>query len=121
MDIVPTLADICGVPLQHEIDGRSFRKLLVEGGQAPFDHPVFHMWLQGKTKECMRHGDWKLVRDVAGRPFELYHMKTDPHEKQDLAAKQPEKLLEMIKVLEAHMKSAQRVPWRRPTTEEGAR
>ena len=117
MDIVPTLADICGVPLTHEIDGRSFKKLLLEGGQTQFEHPVFHMWLQGKTKECMRHGEWKLVRDVAGTPFELYDLKADPHEKQDLAAEHPERLNKMIAVLETHMKSAQSVPWRRPSLE----
>ena len=116
MDIVPTLADICGVPLNHEIDGRSFKTLLLKGGQTQFEHPVFHMWLQGKTKECMRHGDWKLVRDVAGTPFELYNLKADPYEKQDLAAQHPERLNKMIAALKAHMRSAQRVPWRRPSS-----
>lgn len=116
MDIVPTLADICGVTLKHEIDGRSFKKLLLDGGQAQFEHPVFHMWLQGKTKESMRHGDWKLVRDVAGTPFELYNLKADPYEKQDLAAQHPERLNKMIAVLETHMEAAQSVPWRRPSS-----
>lgn len=118
MDIVPTLADICGVPISHDIDGRSFKRLLLEGHQKQFEHPVFHMWLQGKTKECMRHGDWKLVRDKAGTPFELYNMKLDPYEETNLAKQEPKKLNEMIKVLELHMKEAQRVPWERPKAEE---
>ena len=114
MDILPTLADICGVPIKHEIDGRSFKKLLLEGKQEQFEHPVFHMWLQKGTKECLRHGDWKLVRDKPGGPFELFNMKVDPYEGQDLAKKEPERLKAMIGVLEAHMAAAKKVPWKRP-------
>jgi arylsulfatase A-like enzyme len=114
MDIIPTLADICGVPIKHEIDGRSFKKLLLEGKQEQFEHPVFHMWLQHGTKECLRHGDWKLVRDKPGGPFELFNMKLDPYEGEDLAKKEPERLKAMIKVLEAHMAAAKKVPWKRP-------
>jgi arylsulfatase A-like enzyme len=116
MDIVPTLANICRVPINHEIDGRSFKKLLLEGKQEQYEHPVFHMWLQKETKECMRHGDWKLVRDKAGTPFELYNIKNDPSEKQNLAKQQPEKIKMMIKVLESHMIKAQSIPWKRPKT-----
>ena len=116
MDIVPTLADLCGVPIQHKIDGHSFKQLLLEGNQKPFDQPVFHMWLQGETKESMRHGDWKLVRDKADTPFELYNIKKDPYEKMNLAQQQPERLNEMISALESHMREAKSVPWQRPQT-----
>ena len=118
MDIVPTLADLCGVAIQHAIDGRSFKQLLLEGHQKPFGQPVFHMWLQGETKESMRHGDWKLVRDKAETPFELYNIKKDPYEKMNLAQQQPERLNEMISALESHMREAKRVPWKRPQTEK---
>jgi len=114
MDILPTFAEICGVPITHQIDGRSFKKLLLEGQQEQYEHPVFHMWLENKTKETMRHGDWKLVRDQAGTPFELYNIKSDPYETKNLATQHPEKLQEMIKVLEAHMHKASLVPWKRP-------
>ena len=62
----------------------------------------------------MRHGDWKLVRDQAGTPFELYNIKKDPYEKANLAEQEPKRLNEMIGALESHMKEAQRVPWKRP-------
>lgn len=113
MDIFPTLAEICGVTVAHRIDGRSFRKLLLEGQQDQYERQVFHMWLQGKTKETMRDGDWKLVRDEAGTPFELYNIKADPYEKTNLAGQQPEKLREMIKALESHMQETSRIPWKR--------
>ncbi len=118
MDILPTLAELCGIPIEHEIDGRSFKGLLLEGRQMPFTQPVFHMWLQNGTKEAMRHGDWKLVRDDPADPFELYNLKNDPYEATDLATEQPERLEQMIRELEVHMEEAQKVSWRRPETEE---
>jgi arylsulfatase A-like enzyme len=114
MDIVPTLADICGVPIDFDIDGRSFKKLLFEGKQTQFEYPVFHMWLQGETKECMRHGDWKLVRDQAGTPFELYNIKSDPYEKINLAQQEEKRLQDMVGALELHMNESKRFPWKRP-------
>jgi arylsulfatase A-like enzyme len=119
MDIIPTIAELCGVEIGHEIDGRSFAQLVTTGAQEQLEHPVFHMWLQGKTKEAMRHGDWKLVRDKAGTPFELYNMANDPYEKTDLAKANPAKLDEMKQVLLAHMKRAQAVPWKRPPQSGG--
>jgi arylsulfatase A-like enzyme len=118
MDIVPTLADICGVPINHDIDGRSFKTLLLAGHQEQFEHPVFHMWLQGKTKECMRHGDWKLVRDKADTPFEIYNIAMDPYEKKNLVKQETRRLSEMTNALELHMKEAKRVPWKRPEADK---
>ncbi len=100
--------------IKHEIDGRSFKKLLLEGVQEQFQHPVFHMWLQRGTKEAMRHGDWKVLRDRPRAPFELYNIKKDPQEKTNLAKQEPKRFKEMVKALEAHMKAAKRVPWQRP-------
>jgi len=113
MDMVPTLADLCGVPIPYKIDGRSFAQLLLTGRQAPFEQPVFHMWLQKTTKEAMRLGDWKLVRDKAGTPWELYNLKEDPYETTDLAKEQPERLQKMVRMMEAHMARARTVPWQR--------
>ena len=118
MDMLPTLADICGVPIKHKIDGRSFKQVLLKGTQKPFPQPVFFMWLQKGTKEAMRHGDWKVVRDKPGTPFELYNLKDDPYEERDLASKQPERLQKMIKVLEQHMADMQKIPWRRPENDK---
>lgn len=115
MDILPTLADICGVPIEHKIDGRSFKTLLLKGTQEPFDGPVFHMWLQNGTKQAMRDGDWKLVQDNFKRKrYELFNIKEDPYEKEDLARKNPERLDKMIETLEAHMEEASKVEWQRP-------
>ena len=38
----------------------------------------------------MRFGDWKGVKNGPDQPVELYDLKTDTAEKNDLAAKKPE-------------------------------
>jgi len=113
MDLIPTLADLCGVPIAHPIEGKSFKPLLLEGAQPAFDRAEFFMWFQRTNKEAMRQGDWKLVRDEAGSPFELYNLKNDPLETTDLANAEPQRLEEMTKALEAHLAAAKEIPWQR--------
>ena len=72
------------------------------------------MWLQGFTTEAVRYGDWKLVRDRNNKPLELYNMKDDPQEKKNLAKSNPEKYDELLKLVNAHMKKAKAIPWKRP-------
>ena len=115
MDILPTLAEMCNISIPHEVDGDSFKQLAMTGKQTEFDRAVFHMWLQKTTRESIRHGDWKLVRDQQERPYELYNIKDDLSEKTNLATIMPEKVGEMARVLQAHMARAKAVQWQRKT------
>jgi arylsulfatase A-like enzyme len=114
MDLIPTLADLCQVPIDHKIEGLSFKKLLLTGNQPAFDRPEFYMWLQNTTKQAMRLGEWKIVRDDIGATVELYHLKNDPLETTNLAVAEPERLKQMTKTLDAHLAAAKEVPWQRP-------
>lgn len=115
MDILPTLADIAGIPIEHEIDGRSFKQQLLKGTQDAFTDPVFHMWFQRHSKEAVRLGDWKLLRDRHNQPLELYNIKEDPREKNNVIADYPEKTEELHELLKAHMARANKVPRQRKT------
>lgn len=114
MDLIPTLADICEVPIDLKIEGRSFKQLLLTADQPAFDRPEYYMWLQKTTKQAMQLGEWKIIRDDIKSPAELYHLKTDPLEAENLATKEPERLKQMTTALDAHLAEAQRVPWQRP-------
>jgi len=46
-------------------------------------------------------GDWKLVAAGASGPWELYDMKTDRSEKNNLAASQPERVRKMAEFWKA--------------------
>jgi arylsulfatase A-like enzyme len=43
----------------------------------------------------MRDGDWKVLADAKQTKFELYNLRQDIGEKQDLAAQEPERLKTM--------------------------
>ena len=47
-------------------------------------------------------GDWKAVRLQPGAPLELYNLKTDLGEKQNVAAQNPE----VVAKIEAYLKTA---------------
>lgn len=122
MDLLPTIAELCGIAIEHEIEGDSFAELLLTGEQTPFDRAVYHRWLQKhQTKEYIREGDWKLLRDP-WQPedqredinYELYNLAEDPYETNDLAATMPEKVNELAAKLEAHVERARQVEWQRP-------
>jgi len=49
----------------------------------------------GPLKTAMRIGDWKILADEKLTQFEIYDLKSDPQEKNELSAAQPGKLTEL--------------------------
>ncbi|MFN9024841.1 MAG: sulfatase-like hydrolase/transferase, partial [Akkermansiaceae bacterium] len=114
MDILPTIADLCEVPIESKLEGQSFKQQLLTGKQPAFDRPEHYMWLQKTTKQAMRLGDWKIIRDDIASPVELYNLKTDTLEANNLSAKEPERLKQMTDAMDAHLAAAKLVPWQAP-------
>jgi arylsulfatase len=54
--------------------------------------PLFWQWQHGKA---VRDGDWKLVAYKGG--WELYNLKNDPVEEEDLILQEPDKAEELKK------------------------
>ena len=107
-DLYPTCLTAAGLPLhpaQHR-DGLDLRPVL-EGAKsldrnALFWHYPHYNGHPSSVPSCvMRKGDWKLIETFDPKGVELYHLGRDLSETTNLAPKEPSKLAEMRKELEA--------------------
>ncbi len=100
IDFLPTFAEIAGakLPEGREIDGESLVPLLRgESGltrQAIFWH-FPHYRGEGLPYSIVRKGDWKLIRRYVNDRLELYNLREDISEKNNLSASHPEKVAEL--------------------------
>ncbi|MDZ4820511.1 MAG: arylsulfatase [Planctomycetota bacterium] len=98
IDIVPTLLEIVGIQKPTEWAGEPIPPApghsLVPALTADVAIPRDSLWWLHEGNRAIRVGDWKLVAGK-GDPWELYNLKEDRAESNDLAAKEPAKLAEM--------------------------
>jgi len=108
-DFLPTACKIAGIPVPDGIQGISYLPTLKgEGEQQAHEYLYWELNERG-GRRAIRMGDWKAVQyNLAGDPqgpVELYNLKDDIGETNDLAAEQPE----LVAKLTAKMNAA-RVP-----------
>jgi arylsulfatase A-like enzyme len=112
IDVMPTILEACGAKAgPHALDGRSFlglftspqttewpnRQLVIQSHRGTSAMRYHHFML--------RDGDWKLLHasgfgkeNFDGEPkFELYNLKDNPEESENLATEQPELLARLKK------------------------
>jgi arylsulfatase A-like enzyme len=82
MDLYPTLADLCGLPVDSAWDGKSLRPLL-ENPSAAWDRPS--VTTHGKDNHAVRSEQWRYIRYADGSE-ELYDHQSDPQEWKNLAS-----------------------------------
>ena len=108
-DFLPTCAELAGAPVPEASDGLSMVPTLLgrPGGQEQHE---FLYW-EFKEKQAVRMGDWKGVRPKGeDGGLELYDLKRDIGEQQDLSRQHPE----IIARIEKIMKTSHDVPRRLP-------
>ncbi|MBT4864699.1 MAG: arylsulfatase [Planctomycetaceae bacterium] len=106
-DVMPTIAEVAGIEAPSGIDGVSFAPTLL--GQT--DRQKKHDYLYWEFpsyggQQVVRVGDWKGVRQGLQRKnnpnrlkVELYNLKTDPGEANDVAAKHPDLIAKIERVM----------------------
>ena len=105
IDVLPTILDACGisVPAGHKIDGRSFLPLLTKSAGTWPTRQVVLQTHRGNVPQKYHHfalheEPWKLVHPSGfgfesfdGEPkLELYNLKDDPRQQNNLAASHPD-------------------------------
>jgi arylsulfatase A-like enzyme len=89
-DVMPTLTEIARTQPPKNTDGISMLPALL--GQAQTNQHDFLYWEfhEKGFQQAVRMGDWKALRYGVDGPLELYNLKTDIGEKQNVADKNPE-------------------------------
>ena len=103
IDVMPTLADVTGSPIPtsygdrelRPISGQSLRPIF-EGKSLDRIQPLHFLF---QSDRGLRIDDWKAV-SFRGAPWELYDLKNDRSELNNLAASQPERLRAMVEYMD---------------------
>ena len=119
LDFYPTILDVAGIskPEDKQLDGQSFLPLLTGSGTIA-ERPLFWhfpIYLQAYLKNdtttqdplfrtrpgsAIRLGNWKLIQYFENNDIELYNLEEDISEKNNLAESNPEKVKELLSILE---------------------
>jgi arylsulfatase A-like enzyme len=119
LDFFPTFAELAGAKISSSkvLDGQSLIPLLKGSGRFE-ERPLFWhfpIYLESYLKEgdptqdplfrtrpgsAVRLGDYKLIRYYENNDLELYNLADDVSESKNLATSEPEKLTELLKILD---------------------
>ena len=108
VDFYPTLLEMASIPRPREqkLDGVSIVPALKGGSlsrEAIFCHfPHYSPNTQNRPATWVRKGDWKLIR-FYGEAYELYNLRTDIGERNDLSAAMPAKTQELARLIDRHI------------------
>lgn len=93
IDFLPTFLDLAATPYPESyqnnqlipVEGKSLAPIFRSETRQPHDHLYWYF----NGSRAIRHGDWKLAWDTKVKKWELYNLKTDRTETDDLAAQHP--------------------------------
>jgi arylsulfatase A-like enzyme len=108
IDLYPTLLDLLGLPrpAQQRMDGISYARTLTTG--APLARPAFFNYFPHARNGggvTVRAGDWKLIRWFEPQlPRELYNLRADLGEANNLAAAEPARVRELDAAIDGFLR-----------------
>lgn len=117
MDLYPTLLQVAGIDLNHEIDGISFLPVLLDESMSDKDRLLYFTRREGGKKyggltiQAIQFKDWKLLQNSPFGLQELYNLKEDPYETLNLIESEPEQYKLLNGLMMKQLQSAGNVPW----------
>ena len=105
IDVMPTLLAAVEQPLPEDraIDGENLLPLVTSDAEAEPEWSRQTLFWSSGHNRIVRHGDWKL--QIAARPEKqwLFNLAEDPTEQVNLAEARPDKVSELLALLNAHV------------------
>jgi arylsulfatase A-like enzyme len=102
IDLAPTILSACGLKPARQMQGLSLLDAAAGKGRlnrsAVFGEIYVHTAsMLGRpdldvTHRWVREGEWKLIQPTRDKGPELFHLASDPHERTNLAIKEPERV-----------------------------
>ncbi|MCC6486725.1 MAG: arylsulfatase [Candidatus Hydrogenedentes bacterium] len=91
-DVMPTLAELAGLPALTGIDGISMAPTLLGRDQAQKHEYLYwdYAHVRGTFSQAIRVDNWKGIRNGPGKPLELYDLVKDLGETHNVASENPE-------------------------------
>lgn len=113
-DFLPTAAEIAMTEPPRDLDGFSVFPLLLGRPQTNRHEFLYWEFHERGFQQAVRMGEWKAVRPQAGEPLELYNLKSDLAEKQNVADQHPEIVAKLEKYLKTARTESDRWPIAQP-------
>ena len=99
VDFMATFLDISGAKYPEVYNGQKITPCrgeslldIFRGKEIKRMNPLYWEWKQGRA---VRKGDWKIVKHGHDNPWELYNLRNDPTEMNDLSKEKPDIVSEL--------------------------
>jgi len=102
VDIVPTIVDVLGLEPAPQWQGESFFAR-ERSGRAYFETGI------SEYQFGVREGPWKYIYNTTLGTERLFHLPTDPDERQDLSAREPDRSARLRQRLAAFIAAEDRL------------
>lgn len=102
-DLMPTLADMTNSPKEITTDGISYLPTLFSNGEQNEHKYLYWEFHELNGRIALRAGDWKLIKQPINGDtiLELYNIKEDIHEDNNLAEQYPDKVKELEQLMDS--------------------
>ncbi|HEX6883112.1 MAG TPA: sulfatase [Planctomycetota bacterium] len=108
VDLLPTLLELHGLaPAEEPLEGVSLVPLLEGGALAPREHLAEIRLKTGYHTNALVRGRHKLIEQASVGRLSLYDLESDPEERVDLVAREPELVAELERALRAKVREAE--------------